>query len=79
MRQVALQRSAEFRAEFMTEVLQYRREQLVWVDETGCNRKDGMRKYGYAIRGVTPQSHRRLVRGQRISTIAALTEWHSCN
>ena len=54
MRYVALQRSSQFRADFMTEILQYRRDQLVWVDETGCDRKDGMRKYGYAIRGKTP-------------------------
>ena len=44
--------SSQFRADFMAEILQYRRDQLAWVDETGCDRKDGMRKYGYAI-GVT--------------------------
>ena len=74
MRYVALQRSSQFRADFMAEILQYRRDQLVWVDETGCDRKDGMRKYGYAIRGKTPQLHRFLARGQRISAITALTK-----
>ena len=58
----------------MAEILQYRRDQLVWFDETGCDRKDGMRKYGYAIRGKTPQLHRLLARGQRISAITALTK-----
>ena len=57
------QRSSQFRAEFMAEVVQYRREQLVWVDETGCDCKDGMRKYGYAIRGETHQLHRLLAWG----------------
>ena len=39
MHYVALQRSSQFRADFMAEILQYRRDQLVWVDETGCDAK----------------------------------------
>ena len=31
-----------------------------------------MRKYGYAIRGETPHCHTMLVRGTRISVIAAI-------
>ena len=49
MRYVALQRNSQFRADFMAKILQYRRDQLVWVDETGCDCKEGMRKYVYAI------------------------------
>ena len=39
VQQVALQRSVEFRAKFLAEVQLYSKEQLVWIDETGC---DGM-------------------------------------
>ena len=71
IRQVALQRSDSLRGSFMTQVLLCKRELFVWVDETGCDRRDCMRKYGYALRGETPEYHRILVRGQRISAIAA--------
>lgn len=73
IRQIALQRNIQFRAEFMAEILQYRKEQLVWVDEMGSNRRDSIRKNGYAIRGETPTFHRLLERGRRITAIAALT------
>jgi len=45
----------------------FSRDMFVWVDETGCNYKDMLRKYGYAI-----QSETFLLRGQRISSIAAI-------
>lgn len=72
IRRVALQQSAVLRGQFMADVLLYRREMFVWVDESGCDRRDTMRKYGYAIRGQTPVSKTFLVRGNRISVIAAI-------
>ena len=56
----------------MAEVQLYKKEQLVWIDETGCDKRDNIRKFGYAMRGKRPVYHRFLHRGQRISTIAAL-------
>ena len=56
----------------MAEVLLYQKELLVWLDETGCNNRSFMRKYGYATRGQVPSCKRLLVRGQRISGIAAI-------
>ena len=50
----------------MAEVLEYPREQFVWIDEMGSDRRDAMRKYGYAIRGETPQCYHPQVRGQQI-------------
>lgn len=72
IRRVALQQSAVLRGQFMAHVLLYRREMFVWVDESGCDRRDAMRKYGYSIRGQTPVSHSFLARGSRISSIAAI-------
>ena len=46
---------------------------FVFVDESGSDNRDGFRKFGYAISGETPLYKRRLVRGRRISTIAAIT------
>ena len=49
------------------------REQLVWIDEMGSDRRDAMRQYGYALLGETPRCKRLQVRGQRISAIAAIS------
>jgi hypothetical protein len=46
---------------------------FVWVDETGSDRKDRMRRYGYGLRGESPVLHRLLHRGRRISAIAAMS------
>ena len=43
MHLVALQRDQELRATFATDVSLYA---LVFVDETGCNRRDALRKHG---------------------------------
>ena len=48
--QIALQRSAELRARFLAEVLMFPAEMFVWVDESGCQKKDGIRRFGYALR-----------------------------
>ena len=45
----------------------------MWVDETGSDAGDHVRKYGYALKGMTPTSHRILARGQRVNAIAALS------
>lgn len=73
VRQVALQRSLSLRGMFMAQVLLYDRHKFVWVDETGSDNRDYMRKHGYAIRGKTPVYHRKLIRGKRISAIAAIS------
>ena len=73
VRQVALQRSSSLRGYFMAQVLLYSKEQFVWLDETGCDKKTFMRTYGYAISGQTPCCHRLLVKGKRISVVAAMS------
>ena len=42
---------------------------LVWVDETGCDKRDILRRYGYLFRGQRAVCRRLLVCG----TIDALT------
>jgi hypothetical protein len=51
MRLVAIQQSEELRARYLAEVVLYDPNLLVFVDETGSNRKDAMRKFGYSLRG----------------------------
>ena len=48
-------------------------ESFVWIDETGSNKKDHIRKYGYALKGVTPVYHRLLCHGERYNAIAAVS------
>ena len=73
IRQVALQRSSDMRAEFIANISFYPVNQLIWVDETGCNAKDFTRKFGYALRGETPVYNRLLVRGTRVPAIIAMS------
>ena len=49
------------------------RSMFVWVDETGTDKRDNLRKFGYGLRGTTPTYHRILTRGQRVNVIAAMT------
>lgn len=73
IRQVALQRCDALRGAFMAQCTVFSRNQLVWVHETGSDKRDHIRKYGYSIRETTPVTHRLLVRGQRVNAIAALS------
>jgi len=70
---IAKQRSDKFRGAFIAEMHCYSRDQLVWIDEMGCDRRDYVRRYGHALRGQVPVCHRLLHRGQRYSSIAALS------
>lgn len=69
---IALQRNLSQRASFIANISCYPKEMLVWVDETGCERRDLLRKYGYSFRGMRAECKRLLVRGTRISAIAAM-------
>lgn len=70
---VALQRCLEYRASFIADICSYPKEMIVWVDETGCDKRNLLRKYGYSLRGERAVCHRMLVRGTRISTVAAIS------
>ena len=46
---------------------------LVFVDETGSDRKDAIRRFGYSLRGSRRYSKKLLAKGKRISAIVALS------
>ena len=69
---VALQRNISQRGLFASNISCYPKEMLVWVDETGCDKRDLLRKFGYSFRGDRAECKQLLVRGQRISAIAAM-------
>ena len=70
---VALQRSEERRARYMAEMKLLDADMLVFVDETGTDRRDSMRKFGYSLRGKRTISQRLLIRGRHVSAISALS------
>ena len=70
---VALQRRMELRAAFMASVYMFSEDMFIWVDESGSDSKDQLRKYGYALCGERAVCRRLLVRGKRVSAIAALS------
>jgi hypothetical protein len=51
IQQIATQRRYDYRGDFMAEVSFYRQDQFVWIDESGCDKRDNIRKFGYAIQG----------------------------
>ena len=51
---------------FLAEMTTFRKDQLVWIDETGCSNKDSIHAAGYALRGMTPVHTRFLARGKRV-------------
>ena len=57
VQQVAKQRCTDYRAAYMAHILQFPKECLVFVDETGCAAKDQIRKFGYSFRGEQAICH----------------------
>ena len=77
LRYVALQRDEFLRQKFMLDMSIYNPEMLIFLDETGADRRNTLRKYGYSMRGKPAQKHTLLVRGERVSAIANnyIHEW----
>ena len=73
MRRVAIQRSDTLRARFMAEVSIYDPIMLVWQDETCCDRRNTLCKYGYSLRGIPVCDYSLLVRGKRYSAIPVIS------
>lgn len=66
MQMVAKQCDRELREQFAIDVSLYRPNMLVFVDETGSDCRDALRKYGYSLRGKPPRSCKLLMRGGEI-------------
>ena len=73
MERIALQQSDMCRARFMSEIAIYDPSMFLWIDETGCDLRNTIRKYGYSLKGVPPRDHRLLVRGTRYSAIPVMS------
>ena len=57
----------------MAKISMYDPSMFVWTDESGYDRRNNDRKYGYGLRGMRPVDHRILVRGVRYSAVPILS------
>lgn len=69
----AMQRNESLRQEFRNDVALYPTNALIFVDETGTDRTDAVRKIGYSFRGHPVKAQKLLVRGEHITAIAAIS------
>ena len=46
---------------------------VIWIDESGCDKRNTIRKYGYSIRGMPLCEQHLLVRGTRYSAIPIIS------
>ena len=70
LRLSAIQRDSFLRLTFASEVSLYDCDMMIFLDETGSDRQNSIRKYGYSIRRKPLVSEKLFVRGQRESAIA---------
>ena len=54
MQMVAAQRDAELRSAYRDDIALYQPHMLVFIDETGTDRRDSLRRYEYSVRAKTP-------------------------
>ena len=73
IQRIALQRSDDRRAKFMAEVSMYDPSMLLWIDESGCDRRNYLRNRAYSPIGMTPRDHCLMVRGTRYSAIPIMS------
>lgn len=73
LKNVALQQDAFMREQYKSEVSVFTAEMFVFIDETGVDRRNTLRRYGYSIRGRPATNHSLLVRVERISAIASIS------
>lgn len=69
----AQQRCMELRQKFTNDMTIYAPDMLVFVDETGTDKRSCLRKYGYSLVGKRAVSEKMLVRGKRFSAISAMS------
>jgi len=70
---IARERSSCYRGIFRANISHLTADHFVWVDETGSDARNHIRKFGYTLKGIPPMYCRYLARGRRFSAIAALS------
>jgi hypothetical protein len=70
---IAKERSPDLRDDYLERRSHYKPEQMIFIDESGCDRGIAILDRGYAPKGVTPVQVKRFHRGKRIQILPAYT------
>ena len=70
---VAIEKNEELRTKFRADVSLFKPEMFVFVDETGSDRRDTMRKFGYSLRGKPAKALHIFRRGKHVTGITAMS------
>ena len=70
---IAIQYSDQLRAKFMADITAFDPDMIIWIDESGCDKRNSTRGYAYIVIGQPPQDHRLLVQRTRYSAITSAT------
>ena len=70
---VTEQRDDYLRSVFIHDTALYKPEMFILLDETGADKRNAIRKYGYSVRGKPAISHVFFDRGGHLSAIAAMS------
>ena len=73
LRLVALQQDQYLKEKFIIDVSLYSSNMSVFIDETGADKRNTLRKYSYSLCGKPATQQSLLVRGERVSAIACMT------
>ena len=74
IRRVAKDRNADLRDYYQNAMSEYPSYQRVYVDESGCDKRIGFRRWGWSPRGVTPAKIAQLSRGKRYQILPAYSQ-----
>ena len=70
---MAAGRNPRLRAFYQYKISRFRHDQLVFVDESGTDRRIGFRKTGWSPLGIAPVQRQALARGERYQILPAYT------
>lgn len=73
-RRIARERNADLRDFYLYELSGFRSYQLVFVDESGCDKRIGFRRTGWSPVGVTPVQVAQFQREQRCQILPAYAQ-----
>ncbi|KAL0929468.1 uncharacterized protein CTRU02_215634 [Colletotrichum truncatum] len=73
-RTVAREQNPDLRLDYLHELSAFSSYHLVYVDESGCDKRAGFRRTGWSPHGVTPVQISRFHRGQRYQILPAYTQ-----
>ena len=72
--QIVAKQSDEFEfCRYGTELTIYKADMFIFLDETGCNRRNAMRRYVYSWRRQPARTHKLLVRNQHLNLITFMS------